>query len=376
MTAEEVIPMNREQIIVRTSVVGIVANLFLSAFKAAVGVLTGSIAVVLDAVNNLSDALSSIITIIGARLAGKLPDRKHPFGHGRVEILSTVVISVIILYAGVTSFAESVKKIINPTLPEYTAPALLIIAVAVVVKLVLSRYVKSTGERVKSDALVASGEDARLDAVISASTLAAALIYLQWHISLEAWLGAVISLVIVKSGVEMMSGAISQILGERMDPELTRAVQQTVASFPEVEGVYDLVLHDYGPSTVIGSIHIEIPDTMNVTELERLERHITERVMEKTGVILAGISIYVKAQLNTAAGLALRRVRKIVMEHEDVIQMHGFSLDEGRKELHFDIIINYDVKTRFEQWQEISEQVRALFPDYHVDITLDADASD
>lgn len=368
--------MNREQIIVRTSIVGIVANLFLSAFKAAVGILTGSIAVVLDAVNNLSDALSSIITIIGARLAGKLPDRKHPFGHGRVEILSTVVISVIILYAGVTSFAESVKKILNPTLPEYTAPALLIIAVAVVVKLVLSRYVKSTGERVKSDALVASGEDARLDAVISASTLAAALIYLQWHISLEAWLGAVISLVIVKSGVEMMSGAISQILGERMDPELTRAVQQTVASFPEVEGVYDLVLHDYGPSTVIGSIHIEIPDTMNVTELERLERHITERVMEKTGVILAGISIYVKAQLNTAAGLALRRVRKIVMEHEDVIQMHGFSLDEGRKELHFDIIINYDVKTRFEQWQEISEQVRALFPDYHVDITLDADASD
>jgi cation diffusion facilitator family transporter len=369
------ISLNREQIIIRTSVVGIVANVLLAAFKAVVGVLSGSIAVVLDAVNNLSDALSSIITIIGTRLAGKMPDRKHPFGHGRIEFLTTVVISVIILYAGLTSLTESVKKILQPTQPDYNLTGLVIIAVAVVVKLVLGAYVKGTGERVKSDTLVASGEDARLDAVISASTLAAALIFLRFHISLEAWLGAVISVVIVKSGVEMIQGAISQILGERLDTELTNAVTQTVLSFPEVEGAYDLILHDYGPNTIIGSIHIEIPDTMDVTELSRLERHITERVMERHGVVLTGISIYVKAQMNTRTGLVMRQVRKIVMAHEDVIQMHGFSLDEERRELHFDIIIDYDVKNRAEQWQEITNQVRALFPDYHVDITLDADAT-
>ena len=367
--------MNREQRIIRASVVGILVNVLLSAFKAAVGLMSGSIAVVLDAVNNLSDALSSILTIIGTRLAGRMPDRKHPFGHGRIEFLTTVVIAVIILYAGLTALVESVKKILHPTVPEYTLPGLLIIAVAVVVKLVLSTYVKGVGEQVKSDTLVASGEDARLDAVISASTLAAALIFIHFHISLEAWLGAVIALVIVKAGLEMIGGAVSQILGERLDSELTQAVLETVCSFPEVEGAYDLLLHDYGPSTIIGSVHIEVPDTMDVVELSRLERHITERVMERHGVILSGISIYVKARMNTPTGLVMRQVRKIVMAHEDVIQMHGFSLDEGRRELHFDIIIDYDVKNRVEQWREICAQVQQLFPDYHVDITLDADAA-
>lgn len=370
-----VVPVNREQRIIRASVVGILVNVLLSAFKAAVGLLSGSIAVVLDAVNNLSDALSSILTIIGTRLAGRMPDRKHPFGHGRIEFLTTVVIAVIILYAGLTALVESVKKILHPTVPEYTLPGLLIIAVAVVVKLVLSAYVKGVGEQVKSDTLVASGEDARLDAVISASTLAAALIFIHFHISLEAWLGAVIALVIVKAGLEMIGGAVSQILGERLDSELTQAVLETVRSFPEVEGAYDLLLHDYGPSTIIGSVHIEVPDTMDVVELSRLERHITERVMERHGVILSGISIYVKARMNTPTGLVMRQVRKIVMAHEDVIQMHGFSLDEGRRELHFDIIIDYDVKNRVEQWREICAQVQQLFPDYHVDITLDADAA-
>lgn len=372
---KEVVPMNREQRIIRASVVGILVNVLLSAFKAAVGLLSGSIAVVLDAVNNLSDALSSILTIIGTRLAGRMPDRKHPFGHGRIEFLTTVVIAVIILYAGLTALVESVKKILHPTVPEYTLPGLLIIAVAVVVKLALSAYVKGVGEQVKSDTLVASGEDARLDAVISASTLAAALIFIHFHISLEAWLGAVIALVIVKAGLEMIGGAVSQILGERLDSELTQAVLETVCSFPEVEGAYDLLLHDYGPSTIIGSVHIEVPDTMDVVELSRLERHITERVMERHGVILSGISIYVKARMNTPTGLVMRQVRKIVMAHEDVIQMHGFSLDEGRRELHFDIIIDYDVKNRVEQWREICAQVQQLFPDYHVDITLDADAA-
>ena len=370
-----VVPVNREQRIIRASVVGILVNVLLSAFKAAVGLMSGSIAVVLDAVNNLSDALSSILTIIGTRLAGRMPDRKHPFGHGRIEFLTTVVIAVIILYAGLTALVESVKKILHPTVPEYTLPGLLIIAVAVVVKLVLSAYVKGVGEQVKSDTLVASGEDARLDAVISASTLAAALIFIHFHISLEAWLGAVIALVIVKAGLEMIGGAVSQILGERLDSELTQAVLETVCSFPEVEGAYDLLLHDYGPSTIIGSVHIEVPDTMDVVELSRLERHITERVMERHGVILSGISIYVKARMNTPTGLVMRQVRKIVMAHEDVIQMHGFSLDEGRRELHFDIIIDYDVKNRVEQWREICAQVQQLFPDYHVDITLDADAA-
>ena len=235
----------REKTIVRTSIIGILVNVLLAAFKAAVGVLTSSIAIVLDAVNNLSDAASSIITIVGTKLAAREPDRKHPFGYGRIEYLSAMIISVIVLYAGVTSLIESIKKIIHPETPDYSVTALIIVAVGVLVKILLGRYVKGVGEKVNSDSLINSGKDATLDSVISASTLAAALIFLASGLSLEAWLGAVISLIIIRSGVEMLRETISEILGQRADAELVREIKKTVLSFPPVSGAYDLVLHKY-----------------------------------------------------------------------------------------------------------------------------------
>ena len=154
----EVQVVNRGKVIIRTSIIGILTNVFLAAFKAVIGIVSNSIAVTLDAVNNLSDALSSIITIVGTKLAGKLPDKKHPLGYGRIEYLSAMIISVLVLYAGFTAFTESVKKIIHPETPEYTAVSLIIVAVAVVVKILLGRYVKHVGEKVNSDSLVNSGE--------------------------------------------------------------------------------------------------------------------------------------------------------------------------------------------------------------------------
>ena len=225
----------RDRVIIRTSITGIIANVLLAVFKAIVGMLSNSIAVVLDAVNNLSDAMSSVITIVGPKLAGKAPDRKHPMGYGRVEYLSSAIISLIVLYAGISSLRESVGKIIHPEKADYSALTLVIIAVAVVVKIVLGRYVKRIGEKVNSDSLVNSGQDATLDSVISASTLAAAFIYMFFHISLESWLGAVISVVIIKSGIEMLRDTLSQILGERVDSELSRTVKEKIV---EVEGVY------------------------------------------------------------------------------------------------------------------------------------------
>ena len=185
--------INREKIIVRTRAVGIVVNLMLAAFKAAVGMLSNSIAVVLDAVNNLSDALSSIITIIGAKVAGKKPDKKHPLGHGRSEYLSALIVAAIVMYAGITSLVESVKKIIDPVEAHYSTVALVIIGVAVITKILLGRYVKSKGEQTGSGALVASGTDALSDAAISAGVLITALIYTVKGISLEAYMGVIIS---------------------------------------------------------------------------------------------------------------------------------------------------------------------------------------
>ena len=185
--------INREKVIIHTSVVGILTNVFLAAFKAAVGMLSNSIAVVLDAVNNLSDAMSSIITIVGAKLSAKLPDKKHPLGYGRIEYLTAMIISGIVLFAGLTSAVESVKKIIHPEKPDYSLLSLLIIAVAVVIKVFLGGYVIARGKKVYSASLIASGTDAMNDAILSGSVLACAVIFKLTGLSLEPFVGLVIS---------------------------------------------------------------------------------------------------------------------------------------------------------------------------------------
>ena len=368
--------MNRERIIIRTSIIGILANAFLAGFKAFVGVVTGSIAVTLDAVNNLSDALSSVITILGTKLAGKRPDKKHPFGHGRVEYLTAALISVIVLYAGVTSLVESVKKIIHPETPEYTTVSLVIIAVAVVVKIVLGRYVKGVGEKVKSDSLVASGQDATLDSVISASTLVAAIIFLLSGLSLEAWLGAVISLIIIKSGIEMLSDTLSQILGRRADSDLARSVKDSVLSFDEVHGAYDLILHNYGPDYYIGSVHVEVDDTLTAEQLDPLERAIAQKVYQDNGVILTGVGIYAKNTKDDEAARMEKRIREVVLAHEHVLQMHGFYVNEKKKTIRFDLLISFDAKDRKAVYSEVTGEVKAMYPDYEMQVALDTDFSE
>ncbi len=368
--------MNRDQTIIRTSVIGIGANVLLAGFKAAVGMISGSIAVILDAVNNLSDALSSVITILGTKLAGRKPDRKHPYGHGRVEYLSAMLISVIVLYAGVTSLVESVKKIISPELPDYSAVGLIVIAVAVAAKIVLGRYVEGVGKKVHSDSLIASGKDATMDAVISASTLVAAVIFLVFHVSLEAWLAAVISLYIIKTGIEIFRDTLSQILGERVESEISVGVKETVCTFPEVFGAYDLILHNYGPETWIGSVHIEVPETLNALELDRLQREIAQKVFQEHRVILAGISVYAQHEGEDEVSQMHEHIRQCVMAFDGVLQMHGFYADTEKKTIQFDIVLDFALKDRNARYTEIVDAVQALYPEYTVSVTLDLDLSD
>ena len=367
---------SRDAVIVRTSVIGILANVFLAAFKAVVGLTANSIAIVMDAVNNLSDAASSVITIVGTKLAGREPDREHPFGYGRIEYLSAMVISLLVLYAGVTAFVESVKKIISPDVPEYSAATLIIVAVAVVVKIVLGRYVKSVGEKVNSDSLVNSGEDATLDSVISASTLVAAGIYLIFHISLEAWLGAGIAAVIIKSGVEMLRDTLSKILGERADAQLARDIKATVTSYPEISGAYDLVLHNYGPDSYNGSVHIEVPDTLSADDLDKLIRKVTVDVIQKHNVLLTASGVYSINTRGPEAVAVRENVLGIVKSNPYVIQMHGFYLDKAEKTLRFDIVVSFDAPDRRQVYREICEKVQREYPDYTLQVAMDTDFSE
>ncbi|HAM15024.1 MAG TPA: cation transporter [Eggerthellaceae bacterium] len=330
----------------------------------------------LDAVNNLTDALSSVITIIGAKLAGKKADRKHPLGHGRYEYLSAMIISAIVLYAGISALVESIRTIIWPEPVDYSATTLVIVAASVLAKIVLGRYVSAQGRKVGSGSLVASGKDALFDAAVSASVLAAALIYLATGLSLEAYVGVGISLVIMKAGIDLLREAIDDILGHRPDPELAAGIKATVLADPDVLGVYDLLLDSYGPDLTIGAVHVEVPDTMTAAQIDAMTRRLQSAVLAQHRIALATVGIY--SHNTTDDGVADMReaITRVVMEHEGVLQMHGFFVDRERKILSFDVIIGFDVRERNELHEHITSDIRELYPDYELHVTLDSDLSD
>lgn len=372
----DIMKIDRQKNIIKVNIVSIVANAFLSLFKFIIGLVTNSIAIILDAVNNLSDSLSSVISIVGTYLAGKAPDKKHPFGYGRIEYLTAMIIAGIILYAGLTSLIESIKVIIHPKSVTYSTLSLIILVVAIIVKIVLGLFVRNKGKKYNSLSLTNSGTDALFDSIISLSTLVAAIIYLLFKIKIEAYLGVIISIVIIKSGIEMLRETISQILGERIDLDLSKKVKKTINGFKEVHGVYDLILNNYGPDNYLGSIHIEVDDTLNAIEIDHLTRKINSRVLEETGVILTAVGIY-SVNTNDKESMEIRHtIFEIINKHKSVLQMHGFYVNKKNKDINFDIIIDFDCDNKKEVYNQIFDEVQKKYPEYEIYINLDADISD
>ena len=367
---------NREKIVVKTSIISIVSNIVLAGFKAFVGLLSNSIAIVSDAINNLSDALSSIITIVGTKLAGKAPDKKHPYGYGRIEYMTSLVVSGIVLYAGITAIVESVKKIIHPETPDYSLITLVILIAGIVVKFVLGMYVKKKGKDVNSDSLVASGSDAFNDAILSISVLASAIVYMIFNISLEAYVGVVLSLFIIKAGFELIKESVDNMLGVRIESDLAKNIKKEVIKEKDVQGAFDLVLHDYGPDRYSGSVHIEVADTLSVADIDKISRRITKNIKEKYGVILHTIGVYSVNTKNKKISSVQKEIQDIVFSHKGILQMHGFYFDEDDKSISFDIIIDFKVKNRDEVYKDIYNEVQKRYKDFTISITLDIDFSD
>jgi len=365
--------MDRSKQIIRTSIVGIVTNAFLAGFKALVGLLAHSVAIVLDAVNNLSDALSSVITIIGTKLSIKPADRKHPFGHGRVEYFTAIIISVIVLTTGVTSLVESVKKIINPTQPEYTTVTLIVIIAAIITKVILGLYVRKQGKKLESDALIASGSDAIFDAVITLATLISAGVMLIWNFSLDGYLGVLISIVIIKAGIEMISSPINQLLGAQASPELVSQIKTEVAQMEGVQGVFDLILHGYGPNLSIGSLHIGVPDTMTAHEIHVISRRISEMMLERHGIVMT-VGIYSNATGDSKYAQLQRDVIQLLSRQEHVMQVHGFYCDD--EHISVDVVTDYSVTDDQAFIRHLTEQLTPVLSGRQVSIIIDHNYSD
>ena len=367
--------MSRSSQIIRTSVVGIAANVLLAAFKAAVGVLSSSIAIVMDAVNNLSDALSSVITIIGTKLSQRPADREHPFGYGRVEYFSAIIIAVIVVSAGVTSLIESVRKIFEPTEPNYTKTTLIVIIVAIVAKLLLGWYVKSQGKKLKSDALVASGSDALFDAVITLSTLLSAGVMLLWNVSLDGYLGTVISALIIKAGVEMLASPVGELLGSRVSQELVADIKKEVMAYDEVHGMYDLILHNYGPDVMIGTLHISVDDTLCAQEIHGLSRRISQEMYAKHGIVMT-VGIYAVATGENKRSELQAKVMGTLSKHKELVQLHGFYYAEKENTVSVDVVPDLTVKDDVALAEKLTEELQQVIPDKCILITVDHNYSE
>ena len=364
---------SREKTIVRTGIIGIVANVLLASFKALVGVAVHSTAMVLDAVNNFSDVLSSLVTIIGTKIASRKPDKKHPLGHGRVEYLAQMIIAALILYAGITALWESVKKIISPVDPEHSAVSLALISVAIVVKIFLGLYVKKQGKKAKSDLLISSGTDALFDAILSTAVLISAIILLIFKFNIEAYVSVIIAIFILKAGIEIIVEAVDDMLGHRVEVEYTKKVKESVLTFDEVFGAYDIVLHNYGPDRYLGSVHIEIDDRMTADKIDSLTRNITQKVYEDTGIILTAVGIYSNNSSNEHLMKMRKDITELVVDHKHILQLHGFYVDEEKKRITFDVVVDFDEQDREGLMKHIIGDVKNALPEYEVVVAMDSD---
>ena len=366
---------NRSKVIVRTSVIGILTNLGLVTLKAFVGIIAGSIAIIMDAVNNLSDALSSVITIVGTKLSQKKPDAKHPYGHGRVEYITSLIISVIILIAGATAIVESIISIIEQKTPSFDIVSLILIAVAVLVKIGLGLYFRHVGKKVNSEALKGSGIDALFDALLSLGTLVAIVVSLVWKVNIEGYIGVVIGLFMIKSGIDVLRQSLSSIIGERTSKETSDAIKHLVCENPEVKGAYDLIVNNYGPDRGIGSIHIEVDDKMTAKDIHPLTRKIAFEVYEKFGIIMT-IGIYASNNSDPLINKIRADIQQEVLAHPTIKQIHGFYCDQESKSITFDVIVDFKDKDAPKLIKEIHDDLQAKYPDYNFSIVEDKDFTD
>ena len=366
---------DRSKKIIQTSIIGILANLGLVALKAVVGLFANSISIIMDAVNNLSDALSSVITIVGTKLSQKKPDAKHPYGHGRVEYVTSLIISIIILIAGSVAIVESVLNIITPAEVTFTYISLILIGAAVLVKVGLGLFFRHRGKKLNSEALKGSGLDALFDALLSLATLVSIVVYLIWKVNIEGYIGVIIGIFMIKSGIDVLRTSLSSIIGERTSKETAEGIKKLVCENPQVLGAYDLIVNNYGPERGIGSIHIEVNDKMTAKEIHPLTRSIAYKVYEQFGIIMT-IGIYASNSSDSEIVRIKEAIREEVFSHPTIKQMHGFYCDQEIKSISFDVIVDFNDKESHKTIEEIKKNLGEKFPDYHFYIVEDKDFSD
>lgn len=366
-------PAVRRQYGVFAGGVGIALNLLLFAGKLAAGLLTGAISVTADAFNNLSDAASSVVTLVGFRLAGQKPDADHPFGHGRMEYLAGLMVSLLILLVGVELGKSSLEKILHPQTTQVTALSCGILVVSIMVKLWMGWFNSTLGNRIQSETLRATATDSRSDALATSTVLLGLGITYVTSLQLDGWLGLLVAVFILKSGWSAAKDTIDPLLGTAPDPEMVNEIQALILEHPQVIGIHDLVIHDYGPGRRMMSVHAEVPAQADVMEVHDIIDHI-ERDLAQRFQIEAVIHMDPVQVGNPKAEELRTLTAQLAKDIHPDLSIHDFRITAGPlyTNLIFDLVIPYHVTLSPEQvTQDLTQALQAKDPTYHAVIHVD-----
>lgn len=362
----------RGRIISSTSTLGIVVNVALAAIKVVAGLLASSIAIVSEGVNNAADALTSVLTLVGTKLAGKHPDEKHPFGYGRIEYLTALVISVVILVSGIQMTIESVSLIFKPEPLEISYVSLTIVAVSAVVKFFLGIYTIARGKSVSSDALVGVGAECRGDAYVSIITIITAVLFLTTGISIDAWAGLLMSAIIMKAGGEVLMKTVSELIGRPGEKELAQKIYSLVRNTPGVAGAADMMLHNYGPNAWSGSVNVELDHALSVGEVYSFLHQLQLKIMHEHKVTMV-FGVYAVDNDHEESVKVRKAVASFVRAHENVKSFHAVYFEPGTNKLYCDLIVSYALRDWDALRAEFLAYMKTEFPNNEVELTIETD---
>ncbi len=365
-------PESRESIITMTSGLGIFVNIIMALTKVFIGVLASSIAIISEGVNNAADVLSAFITLVGSKLARKHPDKKHPFGYGRIEYLVSLVISVLILVTGVEMIISSVKLIFNPEELNISYLSLFIVLGSAVIKFALGIYTMKMGKKADSNALVGVGLDSRNDSYASIITIVAALVFLIFHVSIDAYAGIIISVLILKAGLELLLDTIGDLLGRPGEHELAVEIYREVLATDGILSAADMMMHNYGPDAWSGSVNVEIDHNKSVGEIYEFLHALQLRIMHEHNVTMV-FGVYAVDNDHADVKALRRTINEFVRGQEHVKSYHAVYLREEEKKIYVDFIVDYDLRDWDALRAEFLRYIGGPYPGYEIELTIETE---
>lgn len=365
-------PNEREGVITAVSALGIAVNLLIAAAKVVLGLFVSSIAIVSEGINNASDALTSVLTLVGSRLAGKHPDKSHPFGYGRVEYLTSLVIAGLILFTGIEMLISSVRLIFEPSELNISVLALVVVAVSALIKFFLGVFTVNAGRSSDSGALVGVGLDCRNDSFISVFTILSSVIFIVFHVSVDAYVGVLMSLLVIKAGFDVLRDTVSELLGRPGDAELAAKLYREIRSTPGILGAVDMMLHNYGPDAYSGSVNVEIDHEKTVGEAYDFLHALQLHIMREYNVTMV-FGVYAVDSDHEEVKVIRTHIADFVRGHEHVKSFHAVYLDPGSPRLYCDLIVDYELR----DWELLREEFTAFmlerFPDRELVLTIETE---